>query len=688
MRRLIIIFLTTILTLFTLEAEKYTIISLSTPTITIGGKPLKKGDTFSDTSTIKWVDNHQSMEVKATSTGEVYRFSKKVLLSKGATTSIADYFLKTKKASSRGDNNMPIFTKSAYSGNFPERRIALVIGNSNYYNLSYLRNASKDASDIAETLLTLGFDVMETYETSFTDMKTAINNFSAKAANYDVAMFYFAGHGLQEDGVNYLIPVENPLEFKNHSLNTSIDCDDIVERMNSAGTPSKIIFLDACRNTKKSWSRASDKGLARMEASVGSVIVFATQSGNVAMDGEGDNSPFAISLMKNIKKPNITYSVAMDDLVRDTYNLTQKKQYPQKTGTLINDFQFNTTKTTKTQNNSNRVNNNGTSSTSISYNPESAEELYRKANNYFDNKNYTEALKCYHGAADQGSAAALNEIGYMYSNGLGVTKDHKKAVPYFLQAALKGNATGQYNIAYCYEFGSDAKQDYNEAAQWYNEAAKQNHVLSQYRLGTLYYYGRGVDKNYNEAAYWFLKAAEAGNMDSQNFIGICYNNGYGVEKNYATAMRWYKLAAEQGDAHAYYNIGLLYENGNGVAKNINEAKRWYKMASDKGNKEAKTRLDKLSTPTTQTNPTNTTQGGKPLTIMGWVKDSGNEPLIGCTVMVKGTTDATVTDLDGTFRITNVAIGSTLVFSYVGYKPKEVKIKSINDIPLTVKLSEH
>ena len=321
------------------RADNYVITALNTPQIIINGTAYHKGDMIPDTKNVAWSSKSQSMEAKNVATGRVYRFSKKLFDSKGVLT-IADYFATTKRASTRGEGSAPLFTKSPTGDKFPEKRIALVMGNSDYSYLSYLRNAQKDASDVADRLLDLGFDVVEAYECSSSDMRTALNNFSAKAKDYDVAMFYFAGHGLQEENQNYLIPVDCPLEYVSQ-LRDCLNADDVVQRLDASGADARLIFLDACRNTKKSWSRDATDGLARMEGSVGSVIVFSTQSGKVALDGEGDNSPFAYSLMKNIVEPEVGFSNVMTNVVRDTYNMTDKKQFPLTVGTLISDFKFN-----------------------------------------------------------------------------------------------------------------------------------------------------------------------------------------------------------------------------------------------------------------------------------------------------------------------------------------------------------
>lgn len=594
MKRLLFL-LIALITLFPADAEKFRIMSLTTPTITIGGRPLKKGDIFSDTSTIKWVDNNQSMEVKAISTGNIYRFSRKVFASKGATTSIADYFLKTKKASSRGDDRAPSFTRSDVASDFPEKRIALVIGNSNYDYISYLRNASKDASDVGETLLSLGFDVMEAYETSFSDMKTAINNFSAKAAGYDVALFYYAGHGLQEDGVNYLIPVENALEYKHASLRASINCDDIVDLLNRAGTPSKIFFLDACRNTKRAWSRDVNQGLARMEASVGSMIIFATQSGNTATDGDGDNSPFALALINNIRKPDVSCSIAMDNLVRDTYNMTQRTQYPQKTGTLIEDFYFNTPvkKNTAPKGNSSLP----TPPVFETFQTKDlAEQAYKTALECANENNYAEAATYYQLAVDAGHTFAACNLGNLYYNGRGVKQDYAIAADLYAQAATNGDMLAQHNLGNCYFSGKGVPKDYMEAAKWYILAANQGYSDSQFNLGYLYENGVGMEKDPAQAARWYAKAAEAGYDLAQLNLGVCYHNGTGVAKDYAKAMQWYRRAAEQGNEQACFNLGLMYQYGDGIPVDLDEARRWYKAAADLGHEDAAEQLKTLDSP--------------------------------------------------------------------------------------------
>lgn len=325
------------------SGKTYQIIRLNTPSITIGGKALKKGDTFSGSSNIKWIDDTQAMEVKDTETGSLYKFSKKVFNTKGAILSVADFFLKTSKASYRDTETGISLKKSPNSNEFPERRLALVMGNSNYSNLPYLKNAQKDATDIAETLLGLGFDVVEAYETNYEEMKTALNRVSSLAGNYDMVLFYFAGHGLQEDGVNYIIPINAELEFKSE-LGRMLNCDDIEQRLQASESANKLIIIDACRNIKKSWTRDSESGLARMEGGPGTVIFFSTQSGKTACDGEDDNSPFAKAILDNLPKASPSFPETINRIVKETYELTDHRQYPLIIGTFLSDFNFSNLK--------------------------------------------------------------------------------------------------------------------------------------------------------------------------------------------------------------------------------------------------------------------------------------------------------------------------------------------------------
>lgn len=280
------------------------------------------------------------MEVKNLSTGRLCMLSKNAFEAKGV-QSVKDFFTSTTRGSSRGDRANISVRRSPKAAGFAEKRLALVIGNSNYDAMSYLRNAQSDAVDVSATLQNLGFDVIECFEGSYNDMKDALNKFATMGANYDVALFYYAGHGVQEDGVNYLIPVDNPMEFKS-ALKEALNADDVLAIMEACGAKNRMLFLDACRSPQIAWHRSAKAGLAKMEGAAGSVIMFSTESGNVASDGdEGtSNSPFATALMQNIVT-NEPLSVILSNVCNTTYQLTGEKQWPMQVGNLRGNFFFN-----------------------------------------------------------------------------------------------------------------------------------------------------------------------------------------------------------------------------------------------------------------------------------------------------------------------------------------------------------
>lgn len=479
------------------DNETFIITKLNTPTITIGSKQLKVGDQFTGKNNIKWTDYNQAMEVKQVGTGELYRFSKKVMESKGAILSISDFFLRTNQLSSRVADSMPFKLKqSPVADKFPERRIALVIGNSNYYNLNYLKNAQKDASDVADALQLLGFDVLEAYETNYEEMRTVLNRFSGLAKGYDVALFYFAGHGLQEDGKNYLIPINAELEFRSE-LSRFLQGDDVLERISATGAPTQFVFIDACRNAKTTWARGATQGLARMEGAPGAVIVFSTESGKVALDGEGDNSPFAASLLKNITA-NASFLESMNNVVLDTYETTGHRQYPLIIGSPLTKFNFNP----------------GASAVKPSQRqPEKPVQP-------------TPAVSAPIPTVTAGNTATQNAT-----------------------TAKAGTSSSANLVTQAKQLIRKLKPE--QAVPYLKEAAQNGNTEAYYLLGELYYNGNGVAKSFATAKSYYEVAANAGMPEAQYMMGVLYRNGQGVDKNFSLAAQWLEKAASQGHQKAY-----------------------------------------------------------------------------------------------------------------------------------------
>ena len=227
-------------------------------------------------------------------------------------------------------------------------------------------------------------------------------------------------------------------------------------------------------------------------------------------------------------------------------------------------------------------------STEEKYKPKvSASEAHTTGDNYFYGRNgkiqsYTEAVKWYRIAAEQGDAGGQNDLAYCYKQGYGVIQSYTEAVKWYHKAAEQGNAPAQYGLGCCYEKGKGVSQSYTDAVNWFRKAAEQDYAAAQNNLGFCYYNGNGVIQSYTEAVKWYRKAAEQGVAGGQYNLGFCYENGKGVTKNKIEAVRWYRKAAEQGHARAQNNLGDCYYKGNGVALSYKEAVEWFRKAAEQG----------------------------------------------------------------------------------------------------------
>jgi hypothetical protein len=226
-----------------------------------------------------------------------------------------------------------------------EARIALIIGNAEYSgSLSPLSNPVNDAALMEDTLEAVGFEVISVRDASQKEMKRAIGRFGAAIASggADVtALFYYAGHGLQVDGTNYLVPVTAEIEQEGDVDLESVPAESVLSQMEHAGAKTSIVILDACRNNPLSRSfRSATRGLARMETPNGSFLAYSTAPGDVAADGDGRNSPFAKALAAEMLKPNQAIEETFRNVRIKVMQETQQKQTPWDSSSMLVPFYF------------------------------------------------------------------------------------------------------------------------------------------------------------------------------------------------------------------------------------------------------------------------------------------------------------------------------------------------------------
>lgn len=231
-----------------------------------------------------------------------------------------------------------------------QRRVALVIGNSSYLHAGKLRNPINDARAMSSTLGSLGFKVLKYEDVSLSEMKEAVDKFGELLGKYDVALFFYAGHGIQVNGKNYLIPVDAKINSKKDVEYNGLDAGRVLSKMEERQEKTNIIILDACRNNpfERSWNRAvrisggGGSGLAFMNAPSGSLIAYSTAPGNTASDGEEgtNNGLYTASLIKEMKTPNITIEEMFKRVRVDVEQKSHGKQVSWESTSLKGSFFF------------------------------------------------------------------------------------------------------------------------------------------------------------------------------------------------------------------------------------------------------------------------------------------------------------------------------------------------------------
>lgn len=223
----------------------------------------------------------------------------------------------------------------------PENRLALVIGNSTY-STGPLKNPANDASDIAVALQKLGFKVTLRKNINLKDMESSIADFGNRLKQGGVGLFYFAGHGLQVNGINYLVPVDARIGKESDIKYEAMDTGKVLDEMANAGNGFNIVILDACRDNPFSRQfRSVSRGLAVVgSAPKGSYISYSTSPGQVALDGDGRNSPFAAAFMQFIKEPGLSIEQVFKNVRHRLGRETDGKQIPWELSSLEGDFFF------------------------------------------------------------------------------------------------------------------------------------------------------------------------------------------------------------------------------------------------------------------------------------------------------------------------------------------------------------
>jgi uncharacterized caspase-like protein len=222
-----------------------------------------------------------------------------------------------------------------------ETRVALVIGNSSYTSAPALPNPARDAATVAQAFREAGFTTVQIKtDLGYDEMRRALRDFSAEADKADWAVVYFAGQGLEMGGQNFLVPVDARLKSDRDIQFEAVPLDQVQSSIEGA-KKLRLVILDACRNnpflqqmTRTVASRPIGRGLARVEPEGGTLIAYAAKAGQVALDGEGENSPFVTALVKHLQVPGLEINMLFRSVRDEVLSATGRQQEPFVYGSL------------------------------------------------------------------------------------------------------------------------------------------------------------------------------------------------------------------------------------------------------------------------------------------------------------------------------------------------------------------
>ncbi len=462
-----------------------------------------------------------------------------------------------------------------------ETRVALVIGNAGYADAP-LKNPRNDAAVMSRALAAAGFDVLTVMDGDGDQLRTAIANFERRLMAPDaVALFYYAGHGVQSRGENYLIPVRNRIRTETDLVQQAVPLQTVFAAFERAATRMNIVILDACRNNPfdRTGATTFSSGLAQVVAPAGTIIGYATAPGQIAHDGSGDHSPYTAALAQSISVAGTTLDDVFRAARRSVREVTAGRQTPWEHSSLVGAFFF--------QPESPRPSANlpvGAIATSSGLAEITAWQTIKSSN---DRRAFTAHLTRFpNGLFAELAAVKIANLEMALAMSpwlLAVNGGHQPMV----DAALSGIVFRQ---ALALDTSLASAADLEAAATLYAEASGLGSPDAMFRLGRAYDKGRGVARDLSQAARWYGLAADAKHPMAMAAMGTMFEYGEGVVASLVDAVRLYRMAADAGDPAGSANLAFLYSQGKGVSRNAAEARRLYTRAADQGLVRAKFNL--------------------------------------------------------------------------------------------------
>nr|WP_281496010.1 caspase family protein [Marivita sp. S6314] len=430
----------------------------------------------------------------------------------------------------------------------PER-VALVLGMADYEAITPLTNTRNDAEDLAETLTEIGFDVTLGIDLTEAELRAMMKDFSFRSETADLALIYFAGHGIEVQGENFLIPIDARPRSNLDVQRQSVSLKELLKVVEKARVM-RIVILDSCRDNPLGGNIDTEAvvaealaqtdqatrgagGLAPANPDRGTLVAFAARDGQVALDGTRGNSPYARALMEKMSKPGLEISLMFrqvrDAVLQETGNLQEPYTYGSLTG---KPFYLNASLEGEPD-----ISGGEPSKTWSKLRPDQESQLMALAN--------------------LGDTRSMIGLAYIRLNPDDQRFDPAKAVEFLERAVAKGSPEAQMELAKLYEQGIGVQVDEARALELYQAAAAQDFADAINDLGFLHYQGGlGLRPNPTKALEFFERAAELRHPEAQFNFAALIDDGLIADKGPKDAARYLYEALRSGSQDV---LNLLLE---------------------------------------------------------------------------------------------------------------------------------
>ncbi len=492
---------------------------------------------------------------------------------------------------------------------FKQPRYAILMGNAAYSGHLALPNPVNDVRAISNVLAELGFEVHALENGTLAEMRLHLRAAVANIPENSVVLFYYAGHAVQKNGLNWFLPVDFEIPKTLDLSGVALGIDEVLREIDVVPNVTKIVILDACRNYPLGEAEeALGNGLASVISKGETLIAYATLSGEVASDGAGPNSPYTGALVSALDIKGVELYDVFRTVRYKVRSATQGRQLPWVSGTLGEEIVLNSEVVESTKEIIQLA----------SLDP--IQSVHWKAISHSNDPNDFRAfLGSYRDSPAREIAEArereLEATGSVTNAPILISNEQPVDAPFTVTACDKwvsdpldpkrltaGVPWGVVNtrqairdcsmalsadpdsarLAFLLGRALDIAENFHDALYFYKQAVAKGYGVAARNLGFMYRNARGVPANDPLAAQYYFVAAQDGIVDARKALAKLYEEGWGVEQSYPEMMRWLELAAAENYPNALDHLGNLYRTGTYVEKDYAKALQLYEQGAALG----------------------------------------------------------------------------------------------------------